>query len=102
MTIRQTTTTLSLRMLCINWVRALLKETHGDISFLSLQSIAATFPIDPFAPIPSKNSSESTDNNGASASAATDKRPTAFPVEHTPQLIDVSLKASLFVWLKMI
>jgi hypothetical protein len=72
-----------------------LMKTCDDLLITKTPTIAATFPIDPFAPIPSKHTSDTADNNGASA--ATDKRPTAFPVEHTPQLIDVSFTACLFV-----
>ncbi|CAO3662502.1 unnamed protein product [Umbelopsis ramanniana] len=76
------------KQVCIGVMFDDSSDDDDTLSAYAMHQLAATFPIDPFAPIPSKHSSDSTDNNGASASAVTDKRPTAFPVEHTPQLID--------------
>ncbi|KAI9282104.1 chromatin assembly factor 1 subunit A-domain-containing protein [Umbelopsis sp. AD052] len=74
------------KQICIGVMFDDSSDDDDTLSAYAMHQLAATFPIDPFAPIPSKHTSDTADNN--SASAATDKRPTAFPVEHTPQLID--------------
>ncbi|KAH8550494.1 hypothetical protein BGW37DRAFT_66327 [Umbelopsis sp. PMI_123] len=76
------------KQVCIGVLFEDSSDDDDPLAAYAIHQLGGTFPIDPFAAVASKQSSDAADNNTAPSSAPTDKRVTSFPVEHTTQLID--------------